>query len=429
MSHRGSLELAPFWRRDWPRPVTEPQPLPDRTDVLVIGAGYTGLNAARQIAASGASVVVVDRGSVGAGASSVNGGMVNYGLKAATTKVYKAFGETLGREFWDASLASIDLVESLVATEGIDCAFHRGGAAEMGYSARDLETFRHEAEWLADKVGFAMDVVGPDRIGGIIGSTAFHCALVDTVGAGLHPARYVDGLAEAARRRGAAIVEQAGVETIAREGSGYRATTYRGTIRAGEVLVATNGYTGRRPLPGLKRRVIPIGSYIVVTEPLDPSDAERLIPGRRMVWTARRFLNYFRRTPDDRILMGGRNNLSNDLDLTESAHILGGTTTEIFPELAAVPLTHSWTGTLGVTFDLMPHIGRIDGVWYALGYGGHGVGIATYVGTEVGNLIAGTIDRSPFAEIPHPTRPYYRGTPWFLPFAKYWYRFLDRIGR
>ncbi len=403
--------------------------LPDRADVLVVGAGYTGLNAARVIAESGASVVVVDRGTVGAGASSVNGGMVNYGLKAATTKVYRAYGETLGREFWDASLASIDLVEALVSTERIDCHFHRGGAAELGYNDRDLETFRHEAEWLADRVGFAMDVIGPDRIGGIVGSPTFHCALVDSVGAGLHPARYVDGLADAARRRGATIVEHAGVETLERDGAGYRATTFRGIIRAGEVLVATNGYTDRRPLPGLKRRVIPIGSYIVVTEPLDDATAERLIPGRRMMWTARRFLNYFRRTPDNRVLMGGRNNLSNDLDLTESAGILGSTTAEIFPELARVPLTHSWTGTLGVTFDLMPHIGRIDGVWYALGYGGHGVGIATYLGTEVGNLIAGNIDRSPFAEIPHPTRPYYQGNPWFLPFAKYWYRFLDALGR
>ncbi len=140
-------------------------------------------------------------------------------------------------------------------------------------------------------------------------------------------------------------------------------------------------------------------------------------------------MNYFRRTPDNRILLGGRNKLTTKSDLLESAHILRQTTVGIFPELDKAEFTHSWTGRLAVTFDLMPHIGQIDGVWYAMGYGGHGVGIGTYVGTEVGKLLAGEIDSSPFAEIPHPTRWFYRKRPWFLPLAASWYRFLDWIGR
>jgi glycine/D-amino acid oxidase-like deaminating enzyme len=422
------VTTRPFWREDSPLPEHD-GPLPAEADVAVIGAGFTGLNAAREIAAAGHSVVVLDAGKVGAGASSVNGGMVNHGLKAATTKVYKSFGPQLGREFWDASLASIDLVEKLVLDEGIDCGFVRNGAAELGYSKRDLTGFGHEADWMRENLDFDTDLYGPDRIHQVVGSDAFHCAMVDHVGAGLQPASYVAGLAGAAERRGAVIVDRARVLRVSRTTTGFQLLTERGRLAGGQVLYATNGYTESVPSPELRRRVIPVGSYIVVTEPLPLDVAERLVPEQRMLWTSRRFINYFRRTPDNRILMGGRNDLSTDLDLVESAARLEETTLEIFPELADVAFTNSWNGKLGITFDLMPHIGRIDGAWYALGYGGHGVGISTYVGAEVGRLIAGTQDRSPFAEIPHPTRPYYREKTWFLPLAARWYRFLDTIGR
>ncbi|MDQ3781723.1 MAG: FAD-binding oxidoreductase [Actinomycetota bacterium] len=418
-----------LWREQHPRPHRQPGQAPPNVDFAVIGAGYTGLNAAREIAAAGASVVVLDSGPVGAGASSVNGGMVNVGLKAATAKVHKMFGPVMGREFWDGALSSIDLVEDLVTEHGIDCSFVRGGAAQLGYRRRDLPRFTAQAEWYRSHLDFACTVLGPDRVGEVIDSPRFRCALVDTVGAGLHPARYVDGLARVAEAAGAQLMEHTAALQVARHTAGYTVLTDRGKIDAGAVILATNGYTGDQPFKRLRRRVIPIGSYIVATEPLPTDQVERLIPNNRMMWTARRFLNYFRRTPDDRILMGGRNNLSTDLDLGASARILGGVVAEVFPELASTPITHSWTGRLGVTFDLMPHIGRIDGVWYALGYSGHGVGIATLVGTELGRLVTGKLDRSPYQEIPHPTRPYYRGEPWFLPAAARWYRLLDGIGR
>ena len=117
-------------------------------------------------------------------------------------------------------------------------------------------------------------------------------------------------------------------------------------VTAGEVLIATNGYTGARPVSALRRRVVPIGSYVVVTEPLPSETVERLIPRNRMLWTSRRFLNYFRRTPDNRILLGGRNHLSTDLDLQKSAEILRETTLGIFPELRDVRFTHTWTGAV-----------------------------------------------------------------------------------
>ena len=182
------ISTVPFWRADHPRPDRPPERLPAKVDVAVVGAGYTGLNAAREIAASGASVLVLDAGPVGAGASSVNGGMVNYGLKAKASKIYKTFGPALGREFWDSALSSIDLVADLVTEHGIDCSFVRGGAAQLGYNDRDLHHFEAQAEWYLGKLDYSCDVVGPDRIRGVIDSPTIRCAVIDTVGAGLHPA-------------------------------------------------------------------------------------------------------------------------------------------------------------------------------------------------------------------------------------------------
>ena len=423
------MEFVPLWQTDAALPdgVTSEAP-PAEADVVVVGAGFTGLCAARAITRSPKHVVVIDAGKIGGGASSINGGMVNIGLKAPAPWMLKRFGDEIGRAFWEASLAAIDLVEEVVRRERIECHFTRNGAAKLGHRARDLVAFRRSAAWMRNTLNFDVDVVGPEEIASVVGSNRFRAALVDSVGAGLHPAAYVYGLAAAVANAGAGLVEDAAVSRVERSGPGFEVTTVKGAIRAGEVLLATNGYTTPRPEPRLRRRVVPVGSYITVTEPLGRDLVDRLIPGDRMLWTARRLLNYFRRTPDHRILMGGRNNLSTGLNLGRSAEILQRTALYIFPELRDAAFTHAWGGRLGVTFDLMPHIGKIDGVWYALGYGGHGVGVATYVGTEVGRLIAGTLDRSPFAEIPHPTRAYYRERAWFLPAAARWFRLLDRLG-
>jgi glycine/D-amino acid oxidase-like deaminating enzyme len=146
-----------------------------------------------------------------------------------------------------------------------------------------------------------------------------------------------------------------------------------------------------------------------------------------MFWDTKWFLNYFRLTPDGRLAMGGRSNLSPDLDVVDSAQYLRQAILRVFPPLGDAPLTHTWSGRLGLTFDLLPHIGRVDGLYYAFGYSGHGVAIATYLGQEVARLMSGQIARSPFADIPHPTYFFYRQNPWFLPLAAAYYRFLDWV--
>jgi len=423
------MDTVPFWTADYPRPRDLPTAEPGgRVDVAVVGGGVTGLVAARRLAHSGASVAVVEAEEFGAGASAINGGMVIYGLKASQADVIKRFGDPIASELWEASLASIDLVERIATDDGIDCDFARAGAAALGLSSRDIGGLQRDGEWLRDELGFPTQYsTGPD-VAKVVGGSRFTAALTDDVSAGVHPAKYTLGLAGSIADLGVRLIENAEVTAIDRRSDGFHLTTSKGPLDAGEVLIATNGYTGTQ-FPRIRRGVIPIGSYSVVTEPLPQEVADRLIPGRRMLWTSRRFLNYFRLTPDDRLLMGGRANLDPDLDLIRSGEILKRTVADFFPELQDVAITHSWGGKLAVTFDLLPHIGRADGLWYAMGYGGHGLGIGTYVGNEAGGLISGELERSPFAEIPHPKRFYYRKRPWFLPAAALLYRTLDRFGR
>jgi glycine/D-amino acid oxidase-like deaminating enzyme len=204
--------------------------------------------------------------------------------------------------------------------------------------------------------------------------------------------------------------------------------TAKGTLRAGGVIVATNGYTTRRPIAELRNRVVPIGSYIIVTEPLGENLAASVFPANAMTYTKRRLLHYMRRTPDNRVLIGGRRNLKTDLPLEDSAADLHNSLIRYFPQLGGAGVSHVWGGKLGVPFDLTPHIGNVDGVWYAMGYAGHGVGLSTLLGHDLAGMLLGEEPTSPFAKIPHTGRFYYRGNPWFLNPASVLYRTLDKVG-
>ncbi len=423
------LSTEPFWCSQYPRPDDLPvaAALTERVDVAIVGSGYTGLNAARVLAKNGATVSVLERETIGWGASSRNGGMATAGVKRPIEAILAKYGEAQGRAFWQASLDAIDLVEEIVTTESIDCDWQRHGHLYLAYKRARFAAMRKKAAWYRDKLGHEVTAVAPSDLHTEIGSRVFHGGLTDANSGGLQPAKYVYGLAKAAARHGAHLHEKTDVQHITRRGKRFELQTSIGVLEAREVLIATNGYTDRL-VPALKPRVFPVGSYIIVTEPLPQELQEELSPKGRMFYDSKNFLNYFRLTPDGRMLWGGRNDLSTDLDLERSADILKAQLLHTFPQLEGVALTHSWTGKLGITFDLMPHIGRVDGVHYAFGYGGHGLSIATYLGTEVGKLLAGQIATSPFAEIPHETRFFYRDEPWFVPLAARYYRLLDWVG-
>lgn len=404
------------------------RPLPERADVVIVGGGYTGLSAALRLAKLGARVTVLERESIGWGASSRNGGMVLTGHKHGIGEMTRTFGLERARELWNASLSALETVATIIQEEKIECDFARRGHFDAAYKPAHLEHLQATHELLEREFDYPTRLVRRENLRDELGTNFYHGGLVDERSAGLHPAKYVRGLARAAQRAGADLHDATPANEIEKTADGFCVKTARGTIAAKDVIAATNGYTGR-VTPNLQKRIIPVGSYIIATEPLDPQLARELIPHNRMVFDTKNFLYYFRRSPDDRIVFGGRAAFfpATPDTVRESADILRKGMLQVFPQVEPYPTAYAWGGTLGFTFDIYPHAGQMDGVYYAMGYAGHGVALSTYLGQQLANRIAGQAWHNPFEGMNFPTMPLYGGNPWFLPLAALYYRFLDWV--
>jgi glycine/D-amino acid oxidase-like deaminating enzyme len=256
-----------------------------------------------------------------------------------------------------------------------------------------------------------------------IGSARYHGALLDPGGCSLQPAKYVRGLGLAAERAGARLMEDTEVTGVRKVAGGFEVGTSRGVVRAGEILAATNGYTPAA-LGRLRRRVIPIGSYIIATKPLGQELARRLIPNGRVMNDTKNLLYYFRLSPDGRMVFGGRASFT-PASTKRSAAILASGMREVFPELAGATIEYAWSGKVAYPMDHLPHAGRLDGVHYSMGYCGHGVALATYLGTRMGEVLLGTGEVPDLGGKRFKAIPFFNGFPWFLPFVGGYYRTRD----
>ena len=422
------MKQVPFWVDDFPRPHGLTSDLPSETDYLVVGSGLTGLSAALRLSEAGRTVTVIDAGPIAGGASSMNTGMVSADVAAGIDNVHAMLGPKVAGEIWTSTMRALDTVRSINDRPGVDALIHHGGTATLGRGSKHLKAFDRQVAWYRRRLAVEWEVVDARDIDRIVGGDHFNVALWRPEGFGLDPARLAFGLAREADRAGAILVDECTAGRIDRTAPGLTLQTTRGRIRAGEVILATNGYTTRMPSRELARLVVPVGSYAISTEPL-AERAEEILPGGAMTHTRKRLFNHMRRTPDDRILIGGRRNLRTDLDLEESAADLRRTLVEFWPQLADVEVTHVWGGKLGVSFDRIPHIGKIDGAWYASGYSGHGVGLSVQLGVELAGMLLDEDPPSIFSQIPHNGRIYYSGrSPWFLTPASITSRTLDRMG-
>ena len=404
-----------------------PEP-PASCDVLVVGAGYTGLAASLALARSGASVVVIEREHAGWGASSRNGGQVLTGLRLEPAALVAQHGEAGARALFDAATASLSTLESIIRDEGIDCDYERTGHIQAAHKPAHFDAFREEQELLARVFDHAVTLVAPADQAAELGTRRYHGLLVDERSGAINPAKYVQGLVRAAARAGACVAEHTDVLRVSRSAGAWTVKTTRGDVRAGSLFIATNGYTGAAT-PALRRRLIPIGSYIIVTAPLAPEVQARLIPRRRMVFDSKNFLYYFRLTGDGRLLFGGRAEFTQpNADTTgRAAQILRRGLAEVFPELAGTSIDYAWGGNVAFTRDQLPHAGKLDEAFYAGGYCGHGIAMATCLGGLIARRIAGDTFDHPLIDRPFPPVPFYDGRPWFLSVVGAYYRFRDWI--
>ncbi len=357
--------------------------------------------------------------------------MVLTGHKVGVETLIARYGLELARRLYRASVESVDVVARIVADERIDCHFSRQGHLALAGKPAHFEEFKRSAELLAREFSSAQRLISRADLHAEIGSDIYQGGLVDETSGGINPAQYVAGLAQAARRAGASLHEYTSVERLTRAGTGWAVATSRGSLEASEVLLATSGYTG--PVArALHRKLLPIGSYVIATEPLDEALATELSPRARMMFDSWHFLHYFRLTPDRRLLFGGRARFVPETPTTirESAVELRAAMLAIYPQLRSVRVDYAWGGTLDFTYDTMPHLGQIDGYHYALGYAGHGVALASLMGTHVGETL-GTpaLLESPLAQMPFPGAPLglHTAQAGFLRLAAVWYRFLDRV--
>ncbi len=423
------LKTDPYWWEGAPRAERASAELPDETDVLIVGAGYSGLSAARILARGGKSVLVCEAGFLGYGASTRNGGMLGPSFhKLGVAGLQAHYGEARTHGILNESIGFVSFIRDLVEEEGIRCEFRRTGRFRGASRAAHYDAMARELESQVEATGIAADVVPKTDVRSEIGTNRFYGGIRYEIDGGLHPGKYHDGLARVAEASGARIATHTEVTAIGRAGAGFSVETTGGTIQAGAVAICTNGYTGK-VTPWFRRRVLPIRSSLIATEELDSSLMEQLMPTGRMYGDSRRVMAYYRPSPDGRrILFGGRAT-SADQPL-DNARKLRLSMLDVFPELARTRITHSWSGLVAYAFDHVPHLGQHDGLWFALGYCGSGVARASYFGTRLGYKMLGDEEagRTAFDDMPLTSRPFYTGNPWFMAPIIQWHRMLDRFG-
>jgi glycine/D-amino acid oxidase-like deaminating enzyme len=404
-------------------------PVPENVDVAIIGAGFTGLSAALEFAKQGASVAVFERHTVGWGASGRNGGMATTGLAISFSTAVKRYGATRAVEMFQEYNDAIDSIEKLVHDNGIDCDYKRFGKLSLAFHKSHYEGFLKSQEKLATLADHHVTVIPKSEIHSEIGTDFYQGAMVDPLGAGLHVGKFVHGLAGAAAAAGANICENAAVTELKKvSGTVHDVHTTRGITRAKQVLVATSGYTGGIT-PWLQRRVIPVGSFIIVTDPLLEDVVNRILPHRRQASDSKMLTYYFRITPDNRLLFGGRARFalsSPDSDV-KSAEILRKAMLELFPYLSNAKVDYIWGGLVDLSMDQMVHAGVHDGLFYSLCYSGHGVQMAAHMGKRMAHYMAGDKSANVWEDLKNPPVPGHFGPPWFLPFIGAAAKIIDRV--
>lgn len=419
-------KMTPYWWDVTPRPVLPEVALPAAVDVLVVGSGYTGLAAALQTARAGRSTLVLDAEDAGWGCSTRNGGQISTSVKPDFASLSARHGAVRAAEIIREGQASLAWIGAFVAQEGIDCDFRVVGRFHAAHTPGQYEALARRVREQPKGLEVAAHVVPRAEQRRELGTDAYFGGVVYERHASVDPARLHQGLLTRVLAAGAQIAARCPVLGLRREGAGWEVATPRGVVRARDVVVGTNGYTGRL-VPWLQRRVIPIGSYVIATEAIDPVLMARLMPRMRIASDTRKVVYYYRASPDGRrILFGGRVS-HNETDPAVSGPRLHADMVGIFPELAGVRISHSWCGFVAYTFDELMHMGQREGLHYATGYCGSGAGMAGYLGTRLGQQVLGLAEgRTAFDGLPFPTRPFYTGNPWFLAPSVAYYRWRDR---
>ncbi len=417
-----------WWEAHEPKPLPEVE-LPKQARVVIVGAGYAGLNAALELNREGLDCIVLDANEPGFGGSSRNGGMVSGGVNVGKRYMAKAMSDAEAAPFLNDAADAFSHIEKLIARENIDCGWTRAGYFLGAWCRSHYESMAHKVDLLNETAKSEAYIVPPEKQREEIGSDYYRGGMVVGRAGHLHPALFFKGLLTLCQQRNIPIATKTPATKLTQTGSGWRVDTPRGSIEAGDVIIATNGYTGD-VTPELKRRVVPVGSYIIATEELPPDLAATISPKNRSFADTRRVLTYYRMSPDGkRLIFGGRAKFGHT-DPMETAPILYQFMTDRFPQLRGSKITHAWTGNVAFTLDEMPHMGKFDNMHYALGCNGSGVAMMSYLGHQTARKIAGKVNHVCAFDRPEfPDHALYTGNTWFLPWIGRYFRTRDWLDR
>ena len=399
-------------------------------DVVIVGGGLAGISAALDLATKGRRVVLLEARQVGWGASGRNGGQAIHGLACDQSVIEGQLGMAAARQVWDMTIEALDLLRERIRTHGIDCDW-QDGYLGVATSARKGADLRDWAEHMATAYGAQFKTIAPAELPQWIASPRYHSGLHDPRSGHLHPLKYALGLAAAAAKAGVQIFEDSAVTQV-EAGPPATARTAHGQVRAAQVLLAGNVYLqGLQGLTDpLEARIMPVGTYIVCSEQLDPALCDSLIPSRSAVCDTNFVLDYFRPTADHRMLYGGRVSYSTmtppNLAETMRQRMVG-----TFPQLAQAKVEHAWGGFVDITMNRAPDFGRLaPHLYYLQGFSGHGLALTGLAGRLVAEAMTGDASRfDVFARLKH--HPFPGGkllrTP-ALVLGMAWYRLRDLLG-
>ena len=403
--------------------------LPSRADVVVVGGGFTGLSAALSLARAGVDVVLLEACGVVSEASGRNGGHTSAGTSQNLAALIDSLGVQRACNYYRSFSDAVAYVQAVVQAERIDCDLVTSGKLKLASKAKHFPGLAANYNALRQHVDQDVELLDAAAVRREIGSTAFFGGLLQHKGVQMHIGKFGTGLAEAAARRGARIFEQTPVTALVRrDGDRHEVRTARGTIVADRVLLAT-GCTMHGELDWWQRRIVPVGSFVIVTEPLGRELMDMVLPGRRNYVTTRTIGNYFRPTQDQRLVWGGRARFARNDPRSDgkSGRILQAGMRATFPALANTRIDYCWGGLVDMTTDRLPRAGKHDGVYYSLGYSGHGTQMAVQMGGVMASLVMGQHADNPWDRGGWAALPKHKGEAWFLPFAGLYYRWCDLI--